>query len=90
MNKFKQWIRSERIKVELALGVSILVLAYFSSRVLDQPLSYLELSITSFITIGYEAIAKSKYPSAVRFTKSIYWVIAILIATAAIIVLNIV
>ncbi|MCP4583910.1 MAG: hypothetical protein GY839_20045 [candidate division Zixibacteria bacterium] len=60
MSKLKELIRSGHIHVALALGISIIVLALFSKRVLAEPLSYLELSICGLLMLGYETVVQSK------------------------------
>ena len=88
MKKLKELLKSGHIHVSLALGTSIIVLAWFSKRVLAEPLSYMELSICGLIMLGYETVAQNKKTANAWFTRSIYWVIAILIAMVLIIVLN--
>ena len=83
MAGFKGIIRSGHIHVSLALGISIIGLAYVSKRLLEEPIKALYLGIPSFIMLAYETlIGMKKYP---RLTKAIYWVIAILLATGLII-----
>ena len=88
MSTFKELIKSGHIHVALALGISIIVLAYVSKRVLPVPIRPLYLSVTSLIMAAYEAAANLKKYE--RFAKSIYWVIAILLATVVIILIHVV
>jgi len=52
MKKLKELFKSGHLYVELATGISILVMAYVSSRVLPDPLSYLELSAVALLLLG--------------------------------------
>jgi hypothetical protein len=78
-SKLTGMLRSGHIHVSIATGLSILVMAYVSKRVLPEPLSYLQLAFPPFLMTVYEAlVAKKKYA---KFTKSRYWVIGIILAT---------
>jgi hypothetical protein len=84
MTGLRELIRSGHIHVSLALGVSIILLAYVSKHLLDTPIKSLYLAVPSFIMLGYETlIGTKKYP---RLTKSVYWVVAILLVTTIIII----
>ena len=85
--KIKDFFRSGHIQVSLALGFSIVVLAYVSKRVLDVPMRSIYLSITSLIMAGYEAVANIKKYE--RYATPIYWVLAILTATLVIILIHV-
>ena len=67
-------------------GLSILALAYFSKRVLPEPLSYLELAFPPFLAVVYEAAAKSR-PSAF-YSRPVFGILAILLATVLVIAFN--
>jgi len=90
MSKFWKTVKelavSGHIHVALALGISIIVLAYVSKRVLPEPMAPIYLSITSLIMLMYETLIGSKKKT--RLTNSIYWVLAIFIATAIIIFIH--
>ena len=77
---------SGHVHVSLATGVSILVLAWFSKRVLPEPLSYLELAAPPFLMVIYEAVVE-KAPNR-RAARSGWWVVGILAATALVIWTN--
>ncbi|MCP4583908.1 MAG: hypothetical protein GY839_20035 [candidate division Zixibacteria bacterium] len=85
MKKLKELLKKGHLQVELTLGISILVLAYVSYYVLAEPIGYLELSIAGVIMLGYETVARSKKTARAWFVKPVYWVIAIVVATALII-----
>jgi len=84
MNKLKELIKSPHIQIALATGVSIIVLAYFSKKILPAPIGYLPLAIPPFIATIYEAVT-NKYKNKKNAT-TWYWVAAILLATALVIV----
>jgi predicted histidine transporter YuiF (NhaC family) len=84
MQKLKELLKSPHIQIAFATGVSIVVLAYFSKRVLPEPIGYLPLAIPPFIATIYEAVtAKHKNK---KITTTWYWVVAILITTAIVII----
>lgn len=85
MSKFNELIKSPHIQIALATGVSIIVLAYFSKKILPEPIGYLPLAIPPFIATIYEAVA-NKYKNK-KITTTWYWVAAILLATVFVIVL---
>ena len=86
MKKPKGFSVQPRIQISLVTGLSILTLAYFSKRVLPEPLSYLELALPPFVATVYEAaIAKKKEA---WFGRPIFGILAILLATALVIGLN--
>jgi len=84
MQKLKELLKSPHIQIALATGVSIIVLAYFSKKILPEPIGYLPLAIPPFIATIYEAVA-AKHKNK-KITTTWYWVVAILVATALVIV----
>jgi len=88
MSKLKEFFKSPHIQIALATGFSILVLAYFSKRVLPKPLGYLELALPPFLATIYEA-ALGRYKES-RICTTWYWIAAILIATALVIIVHMV
>ena len=86
MSKIKKLKVSPQIQIALAAGTSIIVLAYFSKRVLPEPLSYLELAIPPFIATLYEGATKKK--KAAWYGRPVVGILAILLATVLVIVLN--
>lgn len=83
MKKFKYLLKSPHIQIALATGVSIIVIAYFSKRILPKPIGYLPLAIPPFIASIYEFVAK-KYKDK-KISTTWYWVTTILCATVLII-----
>ena len=83
MKKLKEFIKSPHIQIALAAGVSIIVLAYFSKRILPEPIGYLPSALPPFIGVVYEGVlAKHKNK---KIATTWYWIAAIFIATAIII-----
>jgi len=85
MKKLKEFFKSPHIQIALATGVSIIVLAYFSKRILPEQIGYLPLAIPPFIAAIYEAVATKRKNK--KITTTWYWVAAILLSTALIIFL---
>ncbi|MGB5286974.1 MAG: hypothetical protein WBN42_00650 [Ignavibacteriaceae bacterium] len=88
MQKLKELLKSPHIQIALATGVSIIVLAYFSKRVLPEPIGYIPIAIPPLIAAIYEAVA-AKHKNK-KITTTWYWVTAILITTAVIIIFYVV
>ena len=86
MSKVKDFFKNPHIQISFATGISILTLAYFSKRVLPEPLSYLSLAAPPFIAAIFESLlAKHKDK---KFMQTWIWVVAILVATALVIILH--
>jgi predicted histidine transporter YuiF (NhaC family) len=86
MSKIKELIKSPLIQLALATGFSIIVMAYFSKRVLPEPIGYLPLAIPPFLMVIYEAVVE-RYKNT-RICTTWYWIAAILITTALVIVFH--
>jgi len=86
MNKVKNFLKSPHIQIALATGLSIVVMAYFSKRVLTEPIGYLPMAIPPFIALIYENVLNKHKKK--KIATAWYWVIAILVATTLIIVLH--
>ncbi len=84
MSKLKELIKSPHIHIALATGFSIIILAYFSKKILTEPLSYLQLALPPFIATIYESLFEKNKES--KFLTTWYWVVAIVAATALVIV----
>ena len=85
MTKFKDLMKSPHIQIALATGISIIVMAYFSKKVLPEPIGYLPTAIPPFFMVIYEAI-QEKYKNH-RISRARYWVTAIFLSTILIIVI---
>ena len=49
MASFKELIKLQHIQIVLATDVGIIVMAYFSKRILPLQIGYLQLAVPSFI-----------------------------------------
>ena len=85
MSKLKKLLKSPHIQIALATGISIIALAYFSKKVLPEPIGYLPLAIPPFIATIYEAVATKHKNKKIATTW--YWVSAIFFSTVLIIFL---
>ena len=86
MSKVIDFFKNPHIQISLAAGISIITLAYFSKRILPEPLSYLEIAAPPFIATIYESLLKKHKDK--HFMKTWIWVIVIFVATALVIMLN--
>jgi hypothetical protein len=86
MGTIKEFFKSLHIQIALATGFSIIIMAYFSKRILPEPLGYLQLAIPPFIATIFESLL-GKYNNS-KFLTPWYWTTAVLISTAIIILLN--
>ncbi len=86
MKKLKELIKSPHIQIALATGVSIIVMAYVSKRMLSEPIGYISLAIPPFLATIYEAVL-NRYKDS-RICTTWYWIVAIFIATAVVIVFH--
>lgn len=84
MKKLKELIQSPHIQIAIATGLSIIVLAYFSKRILPEPIGYLPSAIPPFIALVYETVL-NKHKNK-KIVTTWFWIAAIFIATAAIII----
>jgi hypothetical protein len=86
MKKLTEFFKSPHIQIALATGTSIIVMAYFSKRVLAEPIAYLPLAIPPFIAIIYEAVLK-KYENS-WISKTWYWIVLIFLSTFLVILFS--
>ena len=86
MSKLKELSKSPHIHIALATGLSIITLAYFSKRVLPEPIGYLPSAIPPFVATIYETV-QYKYKNS-RISTTWYWVAAIMVATALVILFS--
>ena len=86
--KLKELLKSPHIHIALATGISIIIIAYVSKRMLAEPIAYLQLAIPPFLATIYESVS-SRYKNS-RICTTWYWIAAILLSTAIIILLNVV
>lgn len=88
MSKFKELIKSPHIQIALATGISIIVMAYVSKLVLPKPIGYLSNAIPPFLMVIYEGLL-GRYKNT-RICTTWYWIAAIFITTALVIVFHMV
>lgn len=86
MEKIKEYLAHPIIQIALAAGASIIVLAYVSKRVLPQPLSTLELALPPFVATLFEAVAETR--KGAWYTRPIFGIVAIALATVLVILFN--
>jgi predicted histidine transporter YuiF (NhaC family) len=83
MFKIKEFFRSPHIQIALATGISIIVMAIFSKRILPEPIGYLSLAIPPFIATIFELFFEKHRDS--KLLTPWYWVLVILISTVIVI-----
>lgn len=88
MSKLKVMLKTSHIQIAIAAGVSILAIATFSGLVLHGTMNPFLLTIPVLIEVIYEGLLK-KHKQA-KFMKTWYWVCAILLSTALIMILHLV
>ena len=71
-----------------ATGLSVLAIASFTRWVLAKPIDPMLLTIPPLIEVAYEGLLK-RYKGA-KFLKAWYWVCAIILSTALLILLHVV
>ena len=86
MTNFKKELKQPHIFIALAVGFSIIIMAVVSKQVLAKPIGYISLAIPPFIGTIFEALY-SRYKGS-KICTTWYWVVAILIATALVIVFH--
>lgn len=84
MSKIKEFVKSPHIQIALATGLSIILLAYFSKRILPEPIGNLPSAIPPFLMIMYEGVL-SKHKGK-NIAKVSYWIAAVFIVTALVII----
>jgi predicted histidine transporter YuiF (NhaC family) len=88
MSALKKLIQSPHIQIALATGICIIAMAYFSKRILPRPIGYLPAAIPPFLMAIYEALLGRHKNS--RICTTWYWIVAIFITTALVIVFHMV
>jgi hypothetical protein len=86
MSKLRAFFGNSHIGISIATGISVIVLAYVSKRVLPQPISYLELAAPPFLMTVYEVVIAKKKDA--WYCRTAYWIAAIFVATILVIVAN--
>ena len=86
MGRIRDFFGHPIIQMALAVGASILVLAYFSKRVLAEPLGDLELALPPFMAVLHEAVAHFRKDA--WYSRTVVGIAAVLVATVLVIALN--
>ena len=86
MSKLKELIKSPHIQIALATGLSIIIMAYVSRWFLPKPIGYLPNAIPAFLVVIYEGLL-GRYKNT-RICTTWYWIVAIFIITAIVIVFH--
>lgn len=86
MSKFKELIKSPTIQIALVTGFCIIIMAYFSKRVLPRPIGYLSLALPPFLATIHSTVCPRHKDR--KFCTTWYWIVGILVATALVIGLH--
>ncbi|MBN1780389.1 hypothetical protein JW948_04630 [bacterium] len=86
MAPFKESVKSPIVHVAFVSGLSIILLAWFSKRVLSEPIGYLQLAIPPFIGTVFSSLYDKHKNS--RWFKPWYWISAVIVATVLVIVIR--
>ncbi|MBN2602465.1 MAG: hypothetical protein JXR87_10765 [Candidatus Marinimicrobia bacterium] len=86
MSVFEKLTKSPLIYIALATGFCIIVLAYFSKRVLDNEIGLLPMAIPPFLMSIHSTLYK-KYKDR-KYWQSKYWITAITVITCLIIIIR--
>ncbi len=86
--KFKELFRSPHIHIALATAISIIALAFVSKRVLPEPIGTVPISLPPLIMVLYELLY-GRFKNT-KICTTWYWVVAILITTALVIVFHVI
>jgi hypothetical protein len=85
--KIKKFFRHPEIQIALALGFSIIVLAYVSKRILHIEIRATYSAIPGMIAVLFETAHLGKLGK--KFARPIYWIVAILLSTLIIILAHV-
>ena len=86
MSSIKKMLMSSHTQIALAAGFSILLIASFSKWVLSKPINPFLLAVPPLIEAAYEYFVKKDKES--KLCTTWYWIVAILIATAIVILFS--
>jgi len=86
MSKLKELFKSPHIQVALATGFSIIIMAFVSKRILQEPIESKLLAIPPLLMVIFEALL-GKYKNS-RICTTGYWIVAILLSATIIIVVH--
>jgi hypothetical protein len=86
MKKLKDFIKSPHIQIALVTGICIIIIAWFSKRILAEPISYVQAAIPPFLMALYEGFSV-RFKDKKIFT-TWYWITAIILSTLLIIAIH--
>ncbi|MEJ2054612.1 MAG: hypothetical protein P8X42_11895 [Calditrichaceae bacterium] len=86
MSKLNELIKSPHIHIALATGLCIIIMAYFSKRILSEPIGYLPMAIPPFIALIFESLL-GKYGNS-KICTIWYWILAVFLATGLVILFS--
>jgi hypothetical protein len=86
MGKVREFFSHPIIQMALVVGASIITLAYFSKRVLPEPLSNLELALPPLLGALFEGLVQMKKKA--WYTRPICGILAVVLSTIVVIALN--
>jgi len=86
MKKLKDFIKSPHIQIALVTGICIIIIAWFSKRILTAPISYVQTAIPPFLMALYEGFSV-RFKDKKIFT-TWYWIAAIILSTLLIIAIH--
>jgi len=86
MKKLKDLIKSPHIQIALVTGICIIVIAWFSKRILAEPVSNLQTAIPPFLMALYEGFS-ARFKDNKIFT-TWYWIAVIIFATILILAVH--
>jgi len=86
MSKLKKNMKSLLIQIAFATGICIIIMTYFSKRVLPEPIGYLPMAIPPFLMSIHGAFYNRFRHNKIWTTW--YWIAAIFCSTTLIIVLH--
>jgi len=86
-DKLKKYILRPQNQIAFTLGLSILTLAYVSSRVLHIEIPYIYNAVPGLVVLVYEGLVHSKKVDS-KYTRTVFWIIAIIVSTAVVILIH--
>ncbi|KAA3608861.1 MAG: hypothetical protein D8M58_19185 [Calditrichaeota bacterium] len=86
LQTISDFFKSHHIQFALATGFSIILMSYFSKRVLPEPIPNLQLAAPPFIALIFEGLVGKYKKHTVLITR--FGIATILFSTALVILLN--
>lgn len=86
MKTVKEFFAHPLIQMALVLGAITIVLAYFSKRILAEPLRNWELGLPAYLAVLFQGFVKTRPDS--RFSRTWIGILIMVIAGVLVVVLN--